>query len=309
MTCCVAAIANEGSAIILVSNKMIDASTAQGGSPGVIKGEAIHKDWWALFAGDVSLAGGIFSRLKANFPSGGLSTYDVSDALSTALFERWQSDTERAYLRKEGYSSDTFRDEAPKKMPANIYNELRERRLRHTLKAEIIVAGFDERGVGHILSCHGFVGPDQFVPANHDTAGYFAIGSGARGALWMMSYRDVGPQMKRRDVAYYSVEGKYYGELSSDVHEATDLVIIRPNKKAFCVSTVVVDEAIIPICRKLRPGELNKKYRRKIRRKVRGVRMAAFGDKGVPPTANPRSGPSVATETGQIDSRTKVPSP
>jgi hypothetical protein len=276
MTCCVAAIANSGNAIILVSNKMIGTSTIHGGPPGVIKGEAIHKDWWALFSGEVSLAGGIFSRLRGNFPSGAVSIYDASDALSTTLFERWQSDTERAYLRKEGYTSDTFRDEAPKKMPESIYNDLRERRLRHTLKAEIIVAGFDEQGVGHILSCNGFVGPDQFVPANHDTAGYFAIGSGARGAMWMMSYRDVGPQMKRRDVAYYAVEGKYYGELGSDVHESTDLVIIRPNEKAFCVSTLVVDEAIIPICRKLRPGKLNKKYRRKLRRKVRGIRIHAF---------------------------------
>ena len=148
MTCCVAAIANGGNAIILVSDKMIGTANKRGEPHGITKGEAIHNDWWALFAGDVSLAGDLFSRLKAHFPDGPLSIYDARDALSTTLFEKWQSDAERAYLRKEGYTSETFRDEAPKKMAEEIYNEIRERRLRHSLKAELIVAGFDEQGDG-----------------------------------------------------------------------------------------------------------------------------------------------------------------
>jgi hypothetical protein len=273
MTCCVAAIASGGNAIILVSDKMIGTSNNRGERHGITKGEAIHKDWWALFAGDVSLAGDIFSRLKSHFPDGELSIYDARDALSTTLFEKWQSDTERAYLKKEGYTSETFRDEAPKKMAEEIYHEIRERRLRHSLKAEILVAGFDEQGTAHILSCNGFVGPDQFVPANHDSEGFSAIGSGADGAMWMMSYRDVTRNTKRRDAAYYAVEGIYYAELGSGVGESADLVIIRPNKKALWVGARAVDKTIVPICRKLRPGELNKKHRRKLKRKVRGIKI------------------------------------
>jgi hypothetical protein len=273
MTCCVAAIANGGNAIILVSDKMIGTANKRGEPHGITKGEAIHKDWWALFAGDVSLAGDIFSRLKAHFPDGALSIYDARDALSTTLFEKWQSDAERAYLRKEGYTSETFRDEAPKKMAEEIYNEIRERRLRHSLKAELIVAGFDEQGTAHILSCNGFVGPDQFVPANHDSEGFCAIGSGADGATWMMSYRDVTRNTRRRDAAYYAVEGIYYAELGSGVGESADLVMIRPNKKALWVGAREVDNFIIPICRKLRPGNLSKKYRRKLKRKVRGIKI------------------------------------
>jgi hypothetical protein len=273
MTCCVAAIANGGNAIVLVSDKMIGTSNKRGEPHGITKGEAIHKDWWALFAGDVSLAADIFIRLKGHFPDGPLSIYDARDALSTTLFEKWQSDTERAYLKKEGYTSETFRDEAPKKMAEEIYIELRERRLRHSLKAEIIIAGFDEQGAAHILSCNGFVGADQFVPANHDSEGFSAIGSGADGATWMMRYRDVNRDTRRRDAAYYAVEGIYYAELGSGVGESADLILIRPNKKARWVGARAVDKAIIPICRKLRPGKLSKKYRRKLKRKVRGIKI------------------------------------
>ena len=79
--------------------------------------------------------------------------------------------------------------------------------------------------------------------------------------------------MKMRDAAYYAVEGIYYAELGSGVGESTDLILIRPTKKAFCVDARSVDEAIIPICRKLRPGKLNKKFRRKLYRKIRGFKV------------------------------------
>jgi hypothetical protein len=89
--------------------------------------------------------------------------------------------------------------------------------------------------------------------------------------MWMMRYRDVRPNMKMRDAAYYAVEGIYYAELGSGVGESAELIVIRPTKETFCVDARAVDKAIIPICRKLRPGKLNKRYRRKLYRKVRAV--------------------------------------
>jgi len=187
------------------------------------------------------------------------------------LAEKWSDDTERAYLRKEGYDHASFRDEAPKKMLPADYAELRNRVMQRNLYAELIVAGFDGDGNGHILSCSGLTGSSQFVPWNHDMGGYYAIGTGANGAMWMMSYKDVGPLMDQQEVAYYAVEGKYYGELGEGVGQCTDLIVLRHNKKAFCVNTRIVEKRIMPVCKKLRPRKLSKKLRKRL--KIRGVKL------------------------------------
>jgi len=272
MTCCIAALAAGGEAIVLVADKMIGNSVIQGEPQGLLKYDAIHRDWWVMFAGDVPVAGDLIGRLKAAFPKGSLDAQNVDAYLSTVLFEKWRDDTERAYLRKEGYDHAGFRDEAPKKMLATDYADLRNRVMHRSLYAELIVAGFDGDGNGHILSCSGLSNSSQFVPSNHDMSGYYAIGTGAAGAMWMMSYKDVGSLMDTRDVAYYAVEGKYYGELGEGVGECTDLIVLRHNKKALCVNTRIVEKHMMPICDKLRPRKLGKKERKRLK-KVTGQKL------------------------------------
>ena len=176
MTCCIAALAKDGS-IVLVSDKMVGNAVIQGEPEGVQKIEAIHRDWWALFSGEVSLAGDLFSRLRTAFSDRGLSVDEASMLISKTLYEKWESDTEWAYLRKNGFTTESFRDDAPGKMLEPDYEHLRSLRNRHALNIDIIVAGFDAHGKGHILSCHGDNAPGQFVTSNHDMLGRYAIGS------------------------------------------------------------------------------------------------------------------------------------
>jgi hypothetical protein len=273
MTCCIAAMARDGS-IVLVSDKAVGTPGIVGEPEGLLKVAAIHQDSWALFAGTVSLAGDVFEHLKTTFIKGSLTLDEASTHLSTAIFEKSQSDAEWAYLRKNGYTSETFRDDAPSKMQEGDYESLRSQRDRHSLEAQIILAGFDASGDSNIMSCHGFnYWPGQFVTQNHDMLGYWAIGNGSEGAMWMMSYKDVGPIMDLDKVAYYAVEGKYYGELGQGVGECTDLIVIKPNRrKALGFNTKTVDKVVIPICKKLRPRFLKKKHLKRLRR-MSGIKM------------------------------------
>jgi 20S proteasome alpha/beta subunit len=271
MTCCIAAMASNGS-IALVSDKMVGTTAIVGEPEGLLKVASINRDWWVLFAGQVSLAGDLIDRLRTMFPKGSLTLAEATQRLSKALYDKWENDTEWAYLKKNGYTSETFRDEAPQKMQEGDYEALRSLRNRYDLNAYVILAGFDPDNTPHILSCHGFNSPGQFVTQNHDMLGYWAIGSGAEGAMWMMSYKDVGPQMELDKVAYYAVEGKYYGELGQGVGECTDLIIIRAKRKALGINTRTVDKVVMPICEKLRPRRLKKKQLKKLR-KLRGVKM------------------------------------
>jgi len=273
VTCCIAALAQDS--IVLVADKMVGTSVIQGEPLGLLKMTPIHRDWWALFSGDTPLAGDLFSRLKAAFPTGSLSIHNVDAYLSTTIYEKWENDADREILAKEGYNSATFRDEAPKKLPDAIYREIRDRRKAYSLNASVIVAGFDDEGKGHILSCHGYSYWDkQFVVQNHDMVGYYAIGSGADGALWMMSYKDVGPLMRVAKVAYYAVEGKYYGELGAGVGECTDLIVIRHREKALLYNTKLVNAKIIPMCYRNRPRKIKKKDRKRIER----LKAVEWGD-------------------------------
>jgi 20S proteasome alpha/beta subunit len=51
MTCCVAAICDDGASIVLVADKMIGAGYVES-EPDVHKAIQIHRDWWVLFAGN-----------------------------------------------------------------------------------------------------------------------------------------------------------------------------------------------------------------------------------------------------------------
>ncbi|MBV8147586.1 MAG: hypothetical protein JO092_00680 [Candidatus Eremiobacteraeota bacterium] len=145
---------------------------------------------------------------------------------------------------------------------------MRTLRLAYEMNAALVLTGFDSEGFPHILSCTGFDDAvhTRHVPANHDTVGYFGIGTGSAGALWMMKYKAVGPNMPYRDVAYYAVEGKYYGELGNPADESTNLVVIRRRKKTLFVDPRWVDKIYLPLSLKLRPRKLREKNRKKLRK-------------------------------------------
>jgi hypothetical protein len=268
MTCCIAAIASGGSHIVLVSDKMLGSSAIRGKPNGLLKVHQVHDEWWALFAGDPSLAGDLFAGLQRLLPPGPLTVETAEAYLSTTMFEKWVSDTERRFLIPEGYDTESFRSEAPRRMRPGIYERVRTLRLAYELDAALLLTGFDSDGKPHILSCAGYDDTDhtKHVPANHDMAGYFAIGTGAPGALWMMKYKEVGATMRFRDVAYYAVEGKYYGELGQGVDGSTDLVVIRRKRKSMFVDPRWIEKTYLPISVKLRPRKLKEKNRRKLRK-------------------------------------------
>ncbi len=266
MSCCIAAIASGGSHIILVADKAVGSSVGQGELNGVLKLDQVHDDWWSLFSGDPSLAGDLFARLKRALPSGPLSAENVDSYLSATMFEKWVCDTERRFLLPEGYDTESFQSEAPRRMRPGIYERVRTLRLAYELDASILLAGFDGEGQAHILSCTGFDDElhTKHVPANHDLAGYFGIGAGASGALWMMNYKNVGPYMSYVDVAYYAVEGKYYGERGHRDGELTDLTVLRHKKKPQSVNAHWLGKTFIPVCEKLRPRKLKNKNRKRL---------------------------------------------
>jgi hypothetical protein len=267
MSCCIAAIASSGSHIVLVGDASGGSPGTRGESNGLLKLRRVHDEWWALFAGDASLAGDIFARLAHALPAGPMTVETAEAYLSTTMFEKWVSDTERRFLIPEGYDTESFRAEAPRRMRPGIYERVRTLRLAYELDAAVLLTGFDGDGSPHILSCTGYDDAvhTKHVPANHDSEGYFAIGTGAAGALSMMKYKAVGPAMPYRDVAYYAVEGKYYVKQGHSADKSTDLVVMRCRRKTLFVDPRSIDKTCIPISVKLRPRKLKEKNRKKLR--------------------------------------------
>jgi 20S proteasome alpha/beta subunit len=256
MTCCIAALADEGKSLVLVSDRMIGNPYIEG-EPNIRKFEQVHEDWWVLFAGSISPCIDIIGRLKKWLPAGPLDVETVAEMLSREVEVRWTHESEAAHLRPRGWSKETFFKEACASIPESLFRDIEQQYSWHHLDSSIIIAGFDNKQNGHVLSAGGF-GDDKFKVSHYDIPGYTAIGSGAAGALYMMSYKDVSSKMCAREAAYYALEGKWFGELASGVGSDTDVVIVRPGYDPLKLEPEVFDEKFFPICKRLGPKSISK---------------------------------------------------
>jgi hypothetical protein len=234
------------------------------GEPNIRKVLQVHRDWWAMVADDPSVASDVLERVTASIPSGALSAQFVEQFFADALGERWSRETEASELIPYGMTRETFLSEGRDRLGPDLFREIAAARASRDVAVSFIVAGFDSEGVGHVFELSGS-GEYRFVPQPKSLTGYAAIGSGSPGALFMMSYKDVGPRMRAREALYYAVEGKYFGELAYGVGPKTDVRILRHRKDPIVLLPGWLDSNIIePICSPLQPKRLRKRDKRRL---------------------------------------------
>lgn len=253
MTCCVAALCDDRKAIVLVSDKMIS-MVGMESEPDISKVFKVHRDWRVMLAGDgVSPAFDIIDAAKSTFSNGrAVSVEKAVSIVSSAFYQKQQQEAEARFLTPIGWTLRRFNSPASKILPESVRLNLLYKIQSYRLPISLLVAGFDRKGSGHIFCL------DNGITQRHDLPGYFAIGSGSFGALYMMGYREVGPKMAVREALYYAVEGKYFGEFASGVGLRTDLFILRFNKPYIRISEKAVDKKLMKLCDKLGPRDLRK---------------------------------------------------
>jgi len=128
MTTCVAAITDEGKALILVADKMIGVGWVES-ELEITKMRELHKDWWVLFAGeDITPVFDIVDyakeRLKAKV-SESVSIGEVQEAIKTAFAQKRIENATTLHLLPIGWDITRLNNEGHQLLPN--FMELRDR--------------------------------------------------------------------------------------------------------------------------------------------------------------------------------------
>jgi hypothetical protein len=160
------------------------------------------------------------------------------------------------YLVPRGWNRKDFMNKGHSLLPDTLYADLEDKLAKYDLGLQLIVAGFDASGAGHIFCMDSEV--KRGTPQRCDITGFAAIGAGGIGGSYMMYFRKCSPQMKIREALYYCLEAKWFGEHAGSVGLRTDTCILRYGREPiFLNDEETVDKKILAgLCEHLSPREL-----------------------------------------------------
>ncbi len=267
MTVCVAALCENGKALVMAADKMVGMTYVEG-EPDITKMRPLHKDWWVLFAGDhVAPAFDIIDyakaelhklhKLSADQPA---SLEAVKRSMQKGFEKKRLEEAEALYLKTIGWTLDRFNRDGYQVLPNS--SQIQSDIDRYRLHVQLLIAGFED-GDGLLFEIAGY-GDKPGIPVRFDIPGFHAIGSGSTVAIFMMYYRGLSPRTSGRDAAYYSLEAKYYGEQASGVGLDSDLFLAKPGEDLITIGDERIEECLIPICKALSPREIRKADRKRL---------------------------------------------
>lgn len=260
MTCCVAALCDKAKSIILVSDRMLGMGMIES-EPEINKVLQLHKNWRVMLAGDdIAPAYPIVDTAKQKLS--GFKTAPTLKQVVDAVYRSYCTErveqSEAVHLAPMGWTIEEFKSQAASIIPESMREEIHVKLASCKVEVSLIVAGFDDRGTGHIFSVDDY--EDRGKPRNQDLPGYYAIGSGGPAAMYMMAYREVSSSMPFRLALYYAIEGKYFGERAGGVGTKTDALILRANEPPFRLTQQVLEEKLFKLCERLEPRTLRKSH-------------------------------------------------
>lgn len=265
MTVCVAAICDNGKTLILVADKMIGIGFIES-EPDINKLLVLDKDWWVLFAGNnispvfdiVDYAKLYISEKKKKDglrEEASISLNLAMESIRESYDKKRREQAEILYLKPIGWTMDAFNADGQKYLPD--FAEIKSRISDYSLDIELLIAGFSD-GNAYIFS---LTGTDGALINRHDIPGFYSIGSGGIGAIYMLYYRDMSYKKPAREAVYYAMEAKLFGEQASGVGEETDLYIATSDGKFITLSEDTIEKKLVSVWNKLRPKWMGRESR------------------------------------------------
>jgi len=230
VTCCVAIMCERRRALVLVADRMLGAGFAEA-ELRMSKIRPLHPDWYVMIAGNnVGPAFDIIDK-SAILLRGRPHTVDEVEETLAAHYRARRMDEANALANPS-----------------------------HELGVQLLTAGFDASGVGHI-----FTVSNPGLYQRFDIPGFHAIGSGSFGAYYMLLWREVDIYLKASHALYYAFEAKIFGESAPGVGYETDMYVIKHGKRPMKVGRSTEDK-MESIWRQVRPREVRPDHRRKLER-------------------------------------------
>jgi 20S proteasome alpha/beta subunit len=263
VTCCVACLCDNRKAIILAADKMITWKDVIESEPDIHKISQLTKDWWIMFSGDdIAPVFDVIDRTKKDLSRRkALPVDEVIETVERHYFKKRMQLAESVYLTPRGLTIEQFNSPAPVAPASGPLRPTIEDSIQsYTMPVSLLVAGFDNKGQGHIFSLEdqGY-GGSRGSARRHDIPGFQATGSGSIGANYIMTFRKVSPSLRIREALYFVAEGKYYGEFAGGVGLRTDIYILRPGRPKVKIKEEAVDKKLMRLCDRLGPRDLDRK--------------------------------------------------
>lgn len=233
MTVCVAALAEDAKAIVLVSDKAltVGASTLrpalQGEAMGVEKMLPVGSSGWnALIAGDSTAAERVVSRACNNIDadtSVAGSHETMMDCMKRAYQAVWEESLEDSVLRPRLLSKDDIvkRSKELQYLGDELGRDAYEAVRKFSLGTTLLVCGFDSAGKGHIFTVSN---PGQ--SDSHEINGFWAIGIGAETAISRLLWNQADRNDSLHVAVYQALEAKGYAEMVQGVGFFSDLWVM-----------------------------------------------------------------------------------
>jgi 20S proteasome alpha/beta subunit len=223
MTVCVAALADVGKSIVLACDSML--------SGGEFSGDKVaHKlyplsgqfHWCAMAAGDD------ITHIAPVIDGAVLGLLGLTDVTNTAenvertVVAAYQNvrirHAEDMVLAPIGMTMESFLQKT--EWQNNLVDELR----AVDLGCQVLVAGFDWTGDGHIFTVE-----HPGIVRNHDFSGWASIGNGAYSAISMLLFHSVSYDMELARVIYHVCEAKFMAESAPGVGKHTVVKVMKPD--------------------------------------------------------------------------------
>ena len=210
MTVCIAAVACEGTAIVLIADKAltyggITRPAVQGETGGIDKRLPIGESGWnALFAGVPSVAEDVVQRASSKVaaePSIARSADSMMDCMKVAYQEAREQAVLDQVLSPNMLTKETFAARAATLLPLqdDFFLNVAQSVGGLNLGGDLLVCGFDQSGHGHI-----FLVSNPGVVSSQDVVGFGAIGVGLETGIARLLWNAAEPE-DDLDVAMYQV--------------------------------------------------------------------------------------------------------
>ena len=227
VTVCIAAFAEDGKRIVMVSDSKVAFGDFSADS-AVQKNIPLSPAYNAMVAGnDIAYAGATLSRIKKRIEEDETVDPDeVADIVHEELAETRRKKIEARILSKFGYTTETFRTEGKNTLSDSAFYDILSKIDKEDLSLKILINGFDENQEAHIR----IVSADD-TPEDWDMIGFAAIGTGAVSALSSLSFAVDHCGFSRydsiEDVSYHVLAAKFMSESATDVGRDTFYVSVN----------------------------------------------------------------------------------
>ena len=221
---------------ISIDHKFVSASDMRlsfGGmcaADGVVKQEPFHGEWLALIGGDdISQAVGVIERATKILRGKGNDFLAVMAGFKQAYRAVYEETLEDELLAPEKMTLREFQRNGKKLLNAEVHADISFKKRSFNLGCAFLVYGYDQHKRPHIFEVRN---PGKVTI--HDKPGFWAIGSGARVALTMLSLLDQAREETWLQKTIYNVlAAKYASETASDVGPETFFSIVEYGSVAF----------------------------------------------------------------------------